>query len=286
MVYIVRPHPKPRSWDDKEGKKRYHDPEVSGRSCGLSLGGQAAGAEGSSGVRAGGAKKRGWGERVADSIRRRRSLRPAPERRRYSVHSVRRRAIWENGARLLRACARGLPLGGRMPTAALRRVHGTLGFRGLTRDRYGWEPLEGFPSPPGEGAAVGPKARRHPRDDRSRAPVPTSLATERGRSVRSSTRRDPGLGASPAARAPSLAPGQFRWNQSWETEQPHISSSPMTRDECPLPLLAKDVPRRRSCDSVLRGSDDYYPDSAALACRDTDFGRLIGIGRLCARFFR
>ena len=55
MVY-VEGRIQTRSWDDKEGKKRYTTEVVAERV--VFLGGQGPGAEGSSG----GARKRGWGE--------------------------------------------------------------------------------------------------------------------------------------------------------------------------------------------------------------------------------
>jgi single-strand DNA-binding protein len=56
MVY-VEGRIQTRSWDDKEGKKRYTTEVVADRV--VFLGGQGPGAEGAGG---GGAKKRGWGE--------------------------------------------------------------------------------------------------------------------------------------------------------------------------------------------------------------------------------
>ena len=58
MVY-VEGRIQTRSWDDKEGKKRYTTEVVADRV--VFLGGQGPGAEGGSGG-GGGAKKRGWGE--------------------------------------------------------------------------------------------------------------------------------------------------------------------------------------------------------------------------------
>jgi single-strand DNA-binding protein len=59
MVY-VEGRIQTRSWDDKEGKKRYSTEVVADRV--VFLGGQGPGAEGSTGGGGGGAKKRGWGE--------------------------------------------------------------------------------------------------------------------------------------------------------------------------------------------------------------------------------
>jgi single-strand DNA-binding protein len=59
MVY-VEGRIQTRSWDDKEGKKRYTTEVVADRV--VFLGGQGPGAEGSSGGGGGGSKKRGWGE--------------------------------------------------------------------------------------------------------------------------------------------------------------------------------------------------------------------------------
>ena len=58
MVY-VEGRIQTRSWDDKEGKKRYTTEVVADRV--VFLGGQGPGAEGAGGG-GGGAKKRGWGE--------------------------------------------------------------------------------------------------------------------------------------------------------------------------------------------------------------------------------
>ncbi|HEX7505512.1 MAG TPA: single-stranded DNA-binding protein, partial [Polyangia bacterium] len=57
MVY-VEGRIQTRSWDDKEGKKRYSTEVVADRV--VFLGGQGPGAEVAGG--GGGAKKRGWGE--------------------------------------------------------------------------------------------------------------------------------------------------------------------------------------------------------------------------------
>jgi single-strand DNA-binding protein len=59
MVYIEG-RIQTRSWDDKEGKKRYTTEVVADRV--VFLGGQGPGAEGGSAGPSSGAKKRGWGE--------------------------------------------------------------------------------------------------------------------------------------------------------------------------------------------------------------------------------
>jgi single-strand DNA-binding protein len=59
MVY-VEGRIQTRSWDDKEGKKRYTTEVVADRV--VFLGGQGPGAEGAGGGGGGASKKRGWGE--------------------------------------------------------------------------------------------------------------------------------------------------------------------------------------------------------------------------------